>query len=296
LDIRRAQVHIEAIIAEVNYTKDQEIGVEWHTKQLKDGVSANSFTNNLGSFISNAGKTMSVGYLVGDELRALLAAFAKDTNVNILSTPSIVTLDNEEASMIVGQNIPVVSGSFTTNTSGSTNPFQTVQRQDVGIKLKVTPQINEGNAIKLKVLQEVSSVQSTDVTTGVIISKREIDTSILVDDGNILVLGGLIQDDVQETVTKVPLLGDIPYLGHLFQDTKTAVVKKNLMVFLRPLILRDPERSSALTSGKYNDLRSRQENSRKDGVFLMPNEHAPILPYIAPPELKKPTTSPSYKR
>lgn len=278
LDIRRAQVHIEAIIAEVNYTKDQEIGVEWHTKPVKDGISANSFTNNLGDLISSAGKTMSIGYLVGDEIRALLTAFAKDNNVNILSTPSIVTMDNEEASMIVGQNIPVVSGSFTTNTSGSTNPFQTVQRQDVGIKLKVTPQINEGNAIKLKVLQEVSSVTSTDVTTGVIISKREIDTSVLVDDGKILVLGGLIQDDVQETVTKVPLLGDIPYLGHLFQDTKSAVVKKNLMVFLRPLILRDPEKTSLLTNEKYNDLRSHQEQSRKKGVFLMPDENAPVLP------------------
>jgi len=190
----------------------------------------------------------------------------------------------------------VVSGSFTTNTSGSTNPFQTVQRQDVGIKLKVTPQINEGNAIKLKVLQEVSSVTSTDVTTGVIISKREIDTSVLVDDGNILVLGGLIQDDVQETVTKVPLLGDIPYLGHLFQDTKSAVVKRNLMVFLRPLILRNPEKSSMLTNGKYNDLRNRQELSGKDGVFLMPNEHAPMLPYMAPPAPNKPAVTPNYKR
>jgi general secretion pathway protein D len=295
LDIRRAQVHIEAIIAEVNYTKDQEIGVEWHTKQVKDGISANSFTNNLGDLISRAGKTMSVGYLVGDELRALLTAFAKDNNVNVLSTPSLVTLDNEEASMIVGQNIPIVSGSFTTNTSGSTNPFQTVQREDVGIKLKVTPQINEGNAIKLKVKQEVSSVESTDVSTGVTLNKREIDTSVLVDDGKILVLGGLIQDDVQETVTKVPILGDIPLLGYLFQDRKTGVIKKNLMVFLRPVIMRDPETSAFLTNGKYNDLRDRQKHSGKDGVFLMPNEHTPILPELAPLPRKSPLNSPGIK-
>ncbi len=284
LDIRRAQVHIEAIIAEVNYTKDQELGVEWHSKQLSDGVSANTFTNNLGDFISNSAKTMSVGYMVGSELRALLAAFAKDNNVNILSTPSLVTMDNEEASMIVGQNIGILSGSFTTATSGASNPFQTVQRQDVGIKLNVTPQINEGNAIKLKVKQEVSSVDQTTALSpsGVSIDKREIDTSVLVDDGKILVLGGLMQDSVQETITKVPLLGDIPFLGRLFQDTNTAVTKKNLMVFLRPEIMRDPEKASQLTNGKYNDMRSREQQAGKDGVYLMPDEHGPLLPNLAP--------------
>ena len=284
LDIRRSQVHIEAIIAEVNYTKDQELGVEWHSKQLSDGVSANTFTNNLGDFISNSAKTMSVGYMVGSELRALLAAFAKDNNVNILSTPSLVTMDNEEASMIVGQNIGILSGSFTTATNGAGNPFQTVQRQDVGIKLNVTPQINEGNAIKLKVKQEVSSVDQTSTSSpsGVSIDKREIDTSVLVDDGKILVLGGLMQDSVQETVSKVPLLGDIPFLGRLFQDTNTAVTKKNLMVFLRPEIMRDPEKASQLTNSKYNDMRSREQQAGKDGVYLMPDEHGPLLPKLAP--------------
>ena len=298
LDIRRAQVHIEAIIAEVNYSKDQEVGVEWHTKQLQNGVSANSFTNNLGDFVSNAGKTMSVGYLVGGELRALLAAFAKDNNVNILSTPSLVTLDNEEASMIVGQNIGILSGSYTTNTSGSNNPFQTVQRQDVGIKLNVTPQINEGNAIKLKVKQEVSSVDKTTTASpsGVTIDKREIDTSVLVDDGKILVLGGLIQDNVEETVQKVPLLGDIPYLGHLFQDNLTIVTKKNLMVFLRPQIMRDPDKALELTSGKYNDIRNREQQAQKNGVFLMPNEHGPLLPKLNSSYPNRPAPTPTYKR
>jgi general secretion pathway protein D len=298
LDIRRAQVHIEAIIAEVNYSKDQEIGVEWHTEQLQNGVSANSFTNNLGDFVTNAGKTMSVGYLVGGELRALLAAFAKDNNVNILSTPSLVTLDNEEASMIVGQNIGILSGSFTTNTSGSNNPFQTVQRQDVGIKLNVTPQINEGNAIKLKVKQEVSSVDKTTAASpsGVTIDKREIDTSVLVDDGKILVLGGLMQDNVEESITKVPLLGDIPYLGQLFRDTKTLVTKKNLMVFLRPQIMRDPEKAAQLTNGKYNDIRNREQRAGKDGVFLMPQEHGPLLPKLEPLYPKRSAPAPLYKR
>jgi general secretion pathway protein D len=296
LDIRRAQVHIEAIIAEVSYTKDQEIGVEWSTKTVKDGVSVKSMTNNLGDFVSNAGKSLSVGYFVGSELRALLNAFAQDTNVNVLSTPSIVTLDNEEASILVGQNIPTVSGSFTTNTSGSTNPFQTVQRQDIGVKLEVTPQINEGNAIKLKVKQEVSSVISNDPSTGPTLSKREIETSVMVDDGKILVLGGLIQDDVQETVEKVPIIGDIPYLGHLFQDRKSNLIKRNLMVFLRPVIMRDPDRASSFTEGKYNDLRYREQRSGKNGVFLMPNEHTPILPALPPVRSRDHKDLPSYPR
>ena len=198
--------------------------------------------------------------------------------------PTLVrAFGNEEASILVGQNIPTVSGSFTTNTSGSTNPFQTVQRQDIGVKLEVTPQINEGNAIKLKVKQEVSSVISNDPSTGPTLSKREIETSVMVDDGKILVLGGLIQDDVQETVEKVPIIGDIPYLGHLFQDRKSNLIKRNLMVFLRPVIMRDPDKASSFTEGKYNDLRYREQRSGKNGVFLMPNERTPILPALPPP-------------
>ena len=166
LDIRRTQVHIEAIIVEINYEKDQEVGVEWHTKPVQTGVAANSFTNNLGDMLATAGKTMSVGYMVGGELRALLNAFAKDHNANVLSTPSLVTLDNEEANMIVGQNIPVPSGSFTAVAGQVGNVGSTYTRQDVGTKLKVTPHINEGNAIKLKIKQEVSSVHSSDPQSG----------------------------------------------------------------------------------------------------------------------------------
>ncbi len=280
LDIRRAQVHIEAIIAEVNYDKNQDIGIEWHTKPLTNGVSANSFTNNLGSMLSSAGKTMSVGYLVGDEIRALLTAFAKDNNVNVLSTPSIVTLDNEEASMIVGQNVPILSGSFSSAAGGVGNAVTTYTRQDVGVMLKVTPQINEGNAIKLKVKQEVSSVETTNTSGGggATLNKREIDTSVLVDDGKILVLGGLIGDDVEVTINKVPLLADLPYIGHLFQSNSTTVKKKNLMVFLRPVIMRDPEKASVLTNDRYNDLRNKQQQSEKNGLLLMPNEHPGIMP------------------
>ncbi|GAB6142009.1 GspD family T2SS secretin variant XcpQ [Methylosoma difficile] len=296
LDIRRAQIHIEAIIAKIDFTKEQEVGVEWHTKQLTNGISANAFTNNLGDFVTNSAKTFSVGYLVGGEIRALLAAFAKDTNVNVLSTPSVVTLDNEEASMIVGQNIGVKTGSISSNasSSGLAGAATTFQRQDVGTKLTVTPLINEGNAVKLKIKQEVSSVVkgTNNDDSGPTIDKSEIDTAVLVDDGAILVLGGLISDDVQETVTKVPLLGDIPYIGHLFQDRTSNVTKQNLMVFLRPHILRDPVQSSQLTNNKYNDIRSREQKAGKNGVYLMPNEHPPLLPEVKPSIPKYPAVKP----
>ena len=282
LDIRRAQVHIEAIIVEVNFDKDQNVGVEWHTKLVDNGVAVASSPVSLKDMVSNLGKGLSVGYLVGSELRAMLNAFATDKNVNILSTPSLVTLDNEEANMIVGQNIPVLSGSFTAGAGQASNAVNTYARQDVGVKLKVTPQINEGDAIKLKVKQEVSSVDiiSAVSTSGPTINKREIDTSVLVDDGKVLVLGGLIGDDVQVTVDKVPVLGDLPFLGHLFQSNVTKSSKKNLMVFLRPVIIRNPEKAALVTNDRYNNLRNIQEQSEKRPLLLMPNEHAPVLPAL----------------
>jgi general secretion pathway protein D len=289
LDVRRAQVHIEAIIVEVGYGKAQEIGVEWQTKKVEDGIYAtsrlpltNGSTSDIGSMAdvaSKIGQGLSVGYYVGGELRALLRAFANDSNINILSTPSLITMDNEEASIIVGQNVPVVTGSFTTNAGtggGANNPFQTVTRQDVGIKLKVTPQINEGDAIKLNVTQEVSSVvpSSTGEQT---FDKREIITSVLVDDGKTLVLGGLIRDDIKESINKVPFLGDLPFLGFLFQSSQTNIQKTNLMVFLRPQILRDSSKSAVLTHNKYNYMRDKQEEFDRHGVLFMPYLKQPLL-------------------
>ncbi|WP_083960442.1 type II secretion system secretin GspD [Methylomonas lenta] len=280
LDIRRAQVHIEAIIAEVSYGKDQQIGVEWQTKS-DGGVFAASRQRpgnslDLSQFISTVGKGLSIGYLAGSELKALINAFATDNDVNILSTPSLVTLDNEEASIIVGQNIPLTTGQYTPSAgTGVSTPFQTIQRQDIGIKLKVLPQINEGDAVKLKVTQEVSSL--TPSSDGQSFDKREIETSVLVDDGKVLVLGGLIKDDIKEKVDKVPWLGDIPYLGFLFRTTSTTTQKTNLMVFLRPTILRDLSKANDLTQGKYNSIRNEQKDFNKDGVFLMPNQQQPLL-------------------
>ncbi|AEF99340.1 type II secretion system secretin GspD [Methylomonas methanica] len=277
LDVRRAQVHIEAIIAEVRYDKNQQLGVEWQTKEGGNvfGAYRKNDKNSLdfSQFVTSVGKGLSVGYLAGSEIKALINAFATDTDVNVLSTPSLVTLDNEEASIIVGQNIPLNTGSFTTNTSGASNPFTTVQRQDVGIKLKVLPQINEGDAVKLKVTQEVSSVTGD----GQSFDKRQIETSVLVDDGKVLVLGGLIKDDVNEVVDKVPILGDIPLLGYLFQSTTTKVNKTNLMVFLRPQIIREGAQSTGVTYDKYNYMRQKQQQFNQDGLMLMPNEQQPLL-------------------
>jgi general secretion pathway protein D len=287
LDVRRAQVHIEAIIAEVRYDKNQQLGVEWQTKP--DGSVFGAYRKNddnsldLSQFVSSVGKGLSVGYLAGSEIKALISAFATDTDVNVLSTPSLVTLDNEEASIIVGQNIPLNTGSFTTNTSGASNPFTTIQRQDVGIKLKVLPQINEGDAVKLKVTQEVSSVTGED---GQSFDKRQIETSVLVDDGKVLVLGGLIKDDVNEVVDKVPLLSDIPLLGHLFQSTNTTVNKTNLMVFLRPQIIREGGQSTGVTYDKYNDMREKQRKFNEEGLLLMPNETQPLLEPLPEPTVE----------
>ena len=186
----------------------------------------------------------------------LLRALQTDQNTNILSTPNIVTLDNEEAELIVGQNLPFVTGSFTgTGSTDPTNPFQTIERQDVGLTLKVTPQINEGDTVKLVLEQETSSVIPGTVELGIATRKRSIKTSVLVDDGGILILGGLIQEEVTDTESKVPLLGDIPVLGFLFRSQATTKTKQNLMVFLRPSILRDHKDATFVTNEKYNYLR-----------------------------------------
>lgn len=282
LDVRRAQVHIEAIIAEVSYDKSQNLGVEWQTKE--DATPFAAFRKDakneldLSKFISNVGKGLSIGYLAGSELKALITAFANDTDVNVLSTPSLVTMDNEEASMIVGRNIPLTTGQYTPSVGGSlSTPFQTIQREDIGIKLKVLPQINEGNAVKLKVAQEVSSVVQGTTGADLQTNKRKIETSVLVDDGKVLVLGGLIEDDITETVDKVPLLGDLPWLGYLFQNSSTTITKKNLMVFLRPQIIRDSGKSSGLTHDKYNFIRDKQQEFNRDGVLLMPDQEQPLM-------------------
>lgn len=207
---------------------------------------------------------------------ALLSAVATDSNSNILSSPSITVMDNGEASFIVGEEVPVITGS--TAGSNNDNPFQTVDRKEVGIKLKVVPQINEGNSVQLNIEQEVSNVLGANGAVDVRFAKRQLNTSVMVEDGQMIVLGGLIDERALESESKVPLLGDIPVLGHLFKSTSTQVEKKNLMVFIKPTIIRDGVTADGITQRKYNFIRAEQLYKADQGLKLMDNAHIPVLP------------------
>ncbi len=278
LDIRRAQVHIEAIIAEVSLDTANELGVQW----LIDG--SNKGNPALSSQLPGTGPSIAataVGVGAGvpaaipDGLSlalgsvkesnslnfiTLIRALNTDTETNLLSTPSIVTLDNQEATIIVGQNVPFVTGSSTSSsTDGTSNPFQTIERQDVGTTLKVKPQINEGNTITLDIDQEVSTVsQAATSAVDLVTNKRAIKTAVQLEDGQLLVLGGLIDDTVIKVQQKVPFLGDIPFIGALFRSNSTRRIKQNLLVFIRATIIRDPELARDLSQKKYNFMRDIQ--------------------------------------
>jgi len=314
LDVPRAQVHIEAIIVEVFESNGAQLGVQWYS----DAGAFSQFTNGPAPIASLAaagklaegekGTTITtidsngnpvittnpdtdgdytlLAQLLGsvsggmfgvmhNNWGAIVQAVNSDTNSNILATPSITTLDNEEAYFLVGQEVPIITGSQTG--SNNTNPFQTVERQEIGIKLLVTPQVNEGNGVQLTIEQEVSSVSGA---TGVDISinKREIKTTVMVESGATIVLGGLIDEDVQESVQKVPLLGDIPIIGHLFKSTTNSTRKRNLMVFLRPTIITDANMMNTMAKEKYNFVRADQIRKQEEGLSLMSNEKLPILP------------------
>jgi general secretion pathway protein D len=306
LDIRRAQVHIEAIIAEISTNRDKEVGVG----AVIDGTESSESTFPVGisnlvglsdliaaaagseeaalSALSNIGSGLTLG--IGAETSSgvrygmILRALQTDSAANILSTPSIVTLDNEEAEIIVAQNLPFITGQFTgAGTTNPQNPFQTIERQDVGLTLRVTPQINEGDTIKLDIEQEVSDVVTITENSGPVTRKRSIKTSVLVDDGGILVLGGLIEEIVDDTQSKVPLLGDIPVLGWLFTSRASTKRKQNLMVFLKPEILRDFDDSAYVTNEKYNYLRAEQIRDEDEDFGLI--KGAPVLPPLEPETL-----------
>ncbi|EDN69585.1 Bacterial type II and III secretion system protein [Beggiatoa sp. PS] len=306
LDIRRAQVLVEAVIAEISTDTARELGVQWllygnkgtapfglsnfdnSGTRIADLASAGYLANNNSSTsLPNigAGAFLGLGRFNNSFLNfgVLLRALASDTNTNVLSTPSLLTLDNQEAEIVVGQNVPFVTGQYTnTGTSGGggvTNPFQTIQREDIGIKLRVKPQINEGNAVKLEIEQEVSSLsRSSQATTDIVTNKRTIKTTVIVEDGNMVVLGGLIDEDLQQTAQKVPGLGDLPIIGHLFRSRSTQKIKRNLMVFLHPVIIRDAASENIISSGKYSYLRTQQLQQRAQGLPLMPDEEIPVLP------------------
>ena len=313
LDIRRAQVLIEAIIAEITISNNKEIGVGFAVDgtqktdgALPAGVSNFAGVGDLLAAVASgtaptslpAGLSFGVGGESSSGVRygALLRALQTDTNTNILSTPNIVTLDNEEAELIVGQNLPFVTGSFTgTGSTNPANPFQTIERQDVGLTLKVTPQINEGDTVKLVLEQETSSVIPGTVETGIATRKRSIKTSVLVDDGGILILGGLIQEEVSDTESKVPLLGDIPIIGFLFRTQSTTKTKANLMVFLRPTILRDHKDAVFVTNEKYNFLRGLESEAynNEDKSFGLLEGAAPRLPPMEEIDRSRQTTEKS---
>jgi general secretion pathway protein D len=312
LDIRRAQVLVEAIIVEVISDSVSELGVTWAIEG--SGVDAPIGVTNfpsfgsgvvqLGAAVGGGGTGTDAGSLIGEGLTigvgrisdgsvsfaAILRALQGDANTNIISTPSILTTDNEEASLTVGQEVPFVSGSFTnTGGLGAVNPFQTVQRESIGVTLKITPQINEGNSLLLKISQEVSSIaQSAAGAVDLITNQRIIETTVIVDDGSIVVLGGLIDDVLRESDQRVPILGSIPILGNLFRSRKTEMVKTNLMVFIRPKILRDAEQTYMETNQKYNNIRDVQLGNQGTSVPLMPNATRPTLP---PLDLRVPETS-----
>lgn len=316
LDVRPLQVQVEAIIVEVLEGNGADLGVQWLSKdgglvQFNTGtapgigsvavaglaaegtkgtttitVDANgrpvttSTPDEQGDYTAIASLLGSVnGTMFGvikDDWGALINAVNTSTNANVLSRPNITTLDNQEADFLVGEEVPTVTGSSTG--SNNSNPFQTVERTDVGIKLKVTPQINEGNAVKLLIEQEVSSVSGT-TAVDIRINKRELKTAILAEDGDTIVLGGLIDDDVQESVSKVPLLGDIPILGKLFSSTSTKKTKRNLMVFIRPTIIKDSDTMNQISHRKYNYMRAKQLKREGEGIKLMPEHKTqPTLP------------------
>jgi general secretion pathway protein D len=303
LDIRRAQVLVEAIIVEVIADKTAELGVTWAVRD-EDGsntpVAVTNFPSNNPGVVQLAGAAASDGVvdpgsLIGEGITigvgrindsgisfaAILAALQGDADTNIISTPSIVTTDNEEASLNVGQEVPFVTGSFTNtgSTAGSVNPFQTINREQIGVKLTITPQINEGDSMLLKISQEISNIaQSAAGAVDLITNERIIETTVIVDDGQILVLGGLLEDVLRESDQRVPILGSIPGLGALFRSRKTDKVKTNLLVFIRPKILRDSLAVSRETNKKYNYIRDVLKESEGSGIQLMPREEHFSMP------------------
>jgi general secretion pathway protein D len=318
LDIRRAQVLVEAILVEMSGDKSMDLGINWVVADTDGGndLPAGGFNQpvdgvGIGEVIAGVrdpdsitsfprGLTLGVGQLVenGTSWAALIRALNGIANTNIIATPSVVTLDNEEAEIKIAQEVPFITGQFTTDATGGgvNNPFQTVTREEVGNILKITPQINEGDSVALKISQEASSLASSSQqvsTTDLITNKRTITTKVLVEDGGIIVLGGLISDEVRESKQQVPFLGSIPLIGELFKTRSVDKVKTNLMVFIRPRILRDGVDAMIETNAKYNYIREQQLGYKKGKVPLMPGERQPTLPAletVVPPKLLDPAT------
>jgi general secretion pathway protein D len=308
LDVRRAQVFIECLIVEVTSDQAAEFGIQWlggldritagAGSAVAGGTNFGSATQNIVGGARNLGSLgpgLNIGIVRGQVTVPGLGAItnlavlarALETNVkgNILSTPNILTLDNEEAKIVVGQNVPFITGQFLNQASGgaTVNPFQTIERRDVGLTLKVKPQISEGGTVKLTIYQEVSSVQDISTAAGIITNKRSLDTNVVVDDGNIVVLGGLVRDQLDSNAQKVPWLGDIPYLGSLFRYDSRRRQKTNLMLFLRPHVIRDDAQTRVLTVDRYDYMqREQRATTPTEKRFPLPNLEGAVLPEFHP--------------
>lgn len=329
LDIRRAQVHVEAMIVEIYNDNGTDLGVQWVSNKYgmqqfstgsfpslthvgaaalaaegqkgtsttivsQDGSTTTSSTPDtkgdytlLAQILGSANGAM--WGVIRNNWAAIVQAVSTDTKANILSTPSVTTLDNKEASFVAGEDVPLLTGS--TPSSNNSNPFQTIQREQLGVKLNVTPQINKGDSVQLDIDQEVSS-RAGNTPVDITLNKRKVKTTVMVDNGDTIVLGGLIDEDVQQSKSKVPLLGDIPFLGNLFSSTSTSKRKRTLMVFIHPTIVRDAQGMRDLSRDKYNLIRNEQEKRRKEGISLMPFMDQPSMPawdesLAKPPSLVK---------
>jgi general secretion pathway protein D len=319
LDVRRAQVFIESLIVEVTGDQAAEFGIQWQTggHHLAPGADSGAVGGtNFGTTGQNilgiaanpatAGTGLNIGVASGQitlpgigtvtSLQFLARALEQNNKANILSTPNLLTLDNEEARIMVGQNVPFITGQFVTSASGgagaNVNPFQTIERRDVGLTLRVRPQISEGGAIKLVIYQEVSSVQAA-TSAGPVTNMRAIESNVLVDHGSIVVLGGLVQDNVTTNVEKVPVLGDIPLIGQLFRYETRRQQKTNLMVFLRPFVVRDEATARSLVVDRYDQMRQFQEGARQDPHSVLPQMQNPMLPPLPPATIKPPAAAPA---
>jgi general secretion pathway protein D len=324
LDTRRAQIYIESLIVEVSGDNAADFGFQWQGLIGQNGDKYGLFagTNSpstagpsiidltktvVGNGTTLPGEGLNIGLLRNYGGTYALAAIARmlqsQTNTNIVSTPNLITLDNEEAKIIVGSNVPFITGQFTNTGVATTSPFQTIERKDVGITLRIRPQVGEGGVVRMTIYQESSSVSAQVApgtsNAGPSTDKRSIESTVVVDDGAILVLGGLIEEKYSQNISKIPLLGDIPYLGALFRSESRSKTRTNLMVFLRPVVMRDLDTATRLSLDRYDLIRARQREAQPVPSAILNNNESPILPpaYVppasAPQSLPPPPLSPA---
>ena len=305
LDSRRAQVYIESLIVEVSGDNAADFGFQWQgltgNKGDKNLIGAGTnFGTGTGNIVNISTAAASGNVAIGEGLNiglvrnfggtyalaAIARALQTQANTNIVSTPNLITLDNEEAKIVVGSNVPFITGQFTNTGTGATNPFQTIERKDVGLTLRIKPQIGEGGTVRMTIYQESSSVQDKAAVgtsnAGPSTNKRSIESNVVVDDGAILVLGGLIEDRFTENNAKVPLLGDLPLVGNLFRSQRRTKTRTNLMVFLRPVVLRDAASANSLSLDRYDLIRAQQKDSQPAQSFVLPINDAPVVPPLRP--------------